>query len=444
MSRSVAGLPAGSRLSDYISLGAVAKAVPLEAVRSALSETGRESERVRDLPAHVMVYYVIALALYMQVSYREVLRCLLEGVRWLAGPGTNITPACKSAISQARIRLGEAPLRRLFETVCHPIATAATAATAATPGSTPGSYYRGWRLVSLDGTTLDVPDTRSNADYFGRASAAHGETAFPQLRLVGLMETGTHVVFAASLGPYTTSEMRLSRSVIPHLERGMLCVADRLFTNFDLFELAASTGAELLWRIRKDARLPITERLSDGSYLSEIRPSWRPRQRGKQKGKQKGKQRERGARDRRCSCIRLRVIEYKLPLVRRAEPLYRLVTTILDPHAAPASELAALYHERWEMEGAFDELKTHLRGGSQVVLRSKTPELVRQEVYGLLLAHYAVRGLMHEAALGDPSGARDPDTLSFTHAVRVVRRSLPRFAAISPSGPATGVATPAR
>jgi hypothetical protein len=372
-----------------------------------------------------MVYYVIALALYMQVSYREVLRCLLEGVRWLAGPGTNMVPACKSAISQARIRLGEAPLRRLFETVCHPIATAAT----------PGSYYRAWRLVSLDGTTMDVPDTRSNDRFFGRASAAHGETAFPQLRLVGLMETGTHVVFAAELGPYTTSEMRLSRSVIPHLEHGMLCVADRLFTNFDLFEQAASTGAALLWRIRKDARLPLIERLSDGSYLSEIRPSW-------QKGVQKGVAKK--GRRRMSTRMRVRVIEYKLPLVRDAEPLYRLVTTILDPYAAPASELAALYHERWEMENAFDELKTHLRGGAQVVLRSKTPELVRQEVHGLLLAHYAVRGLMLEAALSDPAGARDPDTLSFTHAVRVIRRSLPRFAAIPPSGPAAGVAAPAR
>lgn len=433
MSRSVgsiAGLPAGSRLSDYISLGAVAKAVPLAAVRSALSETGRESERVRDLPAHVMVYYVIALAFYMQVSYREVLRCLLEGVRWLAGPGTKITPACKSAISQARIRLGEAPLRRLFETVCHPIATP----------TTPGSYYHQWRLVSLDGTTLDVPDTRSNAACFGRASAAHGETAFPQLRLVGLMEKGTHVIFAASLGPYTTSEIRLSRSVIPHLERGMLCVADRLFTNFDCFEQAASTGAELLWRIRKDARLPLIERLSDGSYLSEIRPSWRKAVKKGVKGvKEKARRRMR-----RMRRMRVRVIEYKLPGVQGAEPLYRLVSTILDPKAAPANELAALYHERWEMEGAFDELKTHLRGGSRVVLRSKTPELVRQEVHGLLLAHYAVRGLMLEAALSDPAGARDPDTLSFTHAVRVVRRSLPRFAAIPPSGPAEGVATLAR
>lgn len=418
MSRSVAGLSAGSRLSDYISLGAVAKAVPLGEVQAVLAETGKQSERVRDLPAHVMVYYVIALALYMQVSYREVLRCLLEGVRWLAGPGTRITPAAKSAISQARKRLGEVPLRRLFERVSHPIASRAT----------PGSFYHGWRLVSLDGTTMDVPDTKANARAFGRASASRGETAFPQLRVVGLMETGTHVVFAATVGSYDVSEVRLAPSVIPHLERGMLCVADRLFTHFDLFQQAASTGADLLWRIRKDARLSLSERLADGSYLSELKPTWHSR-----------------AKDRRP--LRIRVIEYKLPGVKNvkgADSLYRLVTTILDPHAAPASELAALYHERWEMEGAFDELKTHLRGGSQVVLRSKTPDLVRQEVYGLLLAHYAVRGLMHEAALGDPAGARDPDTLSFTHAVRVVRRSLPHFAAIPPSGAANGVATPAR
>lgn len=412
---SVAGLPAGSRLSDYISLGTVARAVPLDEVQAVLAETGRESERVRDLPAQLMVYYVIALALYMQVSYREVLRCLLEGVRWLAGPGTRITPAAKSAISQARKRLGEAPLRRLFERVSRPVASRAT----------PGSFYHDWRLVSLDGTTMDVPDTPANARAFGRASASRRETAFPQLCMVGLMEAGTHVVFAATIGSYDVSEVRLAPSVISGLERGMLCVADRLFTHFDLLQQARATGADLLWRIRKDARLPLIERLADGSYLSELKPTWHSR-----------------AKDRRP--LRIRVIEYELPGVKDADSLYRLVTTILDPHAAPASELAALYHGRWEMEGAFDELKTHLRGGSAVVLRSKTPELVRQEVYGLLLAHYAVRGLMHEAALGDPAGARDPDTLSFTHAVRVVRRALPRFAAIPPSGAAEGVATPAR
>lgn len=404
MAKTVAGLPAGARLADYISLGVVAQTFPQEAIRAVLAETGRASQRERDLPAHVMVYYVIALALYMQVSYREVLRCLLEGVRWLGGPDATLQPAGKSGISQARTRLGAAPLQRLYEAVVRPIATSQTR----------GAWYRQWRVMSLDGTTLEVADTAANARAFGRPEASRGASAFPQLRLVGLVETGTHVVLGATLGAYRTSEVTLARAVVPHLTPEMLCLADRFFPSFDLWQQASATGAALVWRLRKNARLPVLERCPDGSYLSRLRVNWHCR-----------------ATDR--LPIPVRVIEYTLPNVPEAEPVYRLVTTILDPTQAPAAELAALYHERWEIEGAFDELKTHLRG-ARIVLRSKTPELVRQEAYGLLLAHYAVRGLMHEAAL---SAARDPDALSFTHAVRVVRRTLPHFAALPPSGPAS-------
>jgi len=346
-----------------------------------------------------------------------VLRSLLEGARWLAGPDASAHVPGRSGISQARTRLGAAPLRELFTRVVHPIATAAT----------PGAFYRQWRLVSLDGTTLDVPDTRANARAFGRPTAAagvHHQSAYPQMRLVGLTETGTHVVFAAALAPYATSEVTLAPEVLPALRPDMLCLADRLFPSFDLWQQATATGAALLWRIRKNARLPVLERFPDGSYRSELRPTWHSRATDRQP-------------------IPVRVIEYTLPKVSGAEPLYRLVTTLLDPAAAPAAELAALYHERWEVEGALDELKTHLKG-AQVVLRSKTPELVRQEVWGLLLAHYAVRGLLHEAAMTAPGGPRDPDTLSFVHAVRVLRRAVPRLAAVPPSRPSHGVAAPAR
>jgi hypothetical protein len=407
MARTVAGLAPGTRLADYITLGVVTTTFPLATIRSLLAETGRASQRERDLPAHVMVYYVIALALYSDVSTREVLRCLLEGVRWLAGPDARLTPAGRSGISQARTRLGEAPLRRLYETVVRPVATAAT----------PGAYYRQWRTVSLDGTTLDVADTVANADAFGRPTASRGTSAFPQVRLVTLAETGTHVLFGGRLAPYATSEVTLAHEVMASLTPGMLCLADRFFPSFDLWQQAAATGAALLWRIRKNARLPVHERLADGSYLSVLQANWHCRAADQQPQ-------------------RVRVIEYALPGVPDADPIYRLVTTLLDPAAAPATELAALYHERWEIEGAFDELKTHLKG-APVVLRSKTPELVRQEVYGLLLAHYAIRGLMHEAALSAPPTARDPDTLSFVHAIRVIRRTLPQMAALPPSGSAT-------
>src|SRR5687768_4181154 len=192
------GLPAGVRLSDHISLGIFARAVPPERVRQVLAETGKASERERDLPAQVMVYYAIALALYMGSSTREVLRCLLEGVRWLWGAEA-VKVAGKSGISQARSRLGEAPLRRLYEVVVRPIATRATR----------GAWYRGWRLVSLDGSCLDVADTADNAA-FGGPGASRGESAFPQLRFVALVENGTHVLFGARLGRYAEGETTLA------------------------------------------------------------------------------------------------------------------------------------------------------------------------------------------------------------------------------------------
>jgi Insertion element 4 transposase N-terminal/Transposase DDE domain len=404
MSRTVAALPAGSRITDYISLGVVAKTFPLDKIRAVLVATRKESVRQRDLPAHVVVYYVIALALYMQSSYREVLRCLLEGIQWLAEPSAGIHVAGNSGISQARTRLGWEPLRQLHDAVVKPVAVAATK----------GAWYQGLRLVSLDGSTLDVADEKGNDETFGRPGSSRGRSAYPQIRFVSLVENGTHVLFGSRMADYGTSETALAKSVLPSLGKGMLCLADRGFFGFAMWKQAAATGADLLWRVRKNIFLPCEKRLPDGSCLSQIYPSERDRRRG-------------------SNGIVVRVIEYRLEGVDGAEPLYRLATTILDHERAPAAELAALYHERWEIETAFDELKTHLRG-AHIVLRSKTPDLVCQEFYGLLMAHFAVRGLMHEAAL---VAEKDPDRLSFLHAVRVVRRKMAAFGAIPPSGPQT-------
>ncbi len=403
MARTVAELPAGSRVTDYISLGVIAKTFPIDKVHAVLAETKSASVRERDLPAHVVVYYVIALSLYMQSSYREVLRCLLEGVQWLLDPSVTIKVAGKSGISQARTRLGWEPLRQLHDEVVKPIAVPATR----------GAWYRQWRLVSLDGSTLDVADTAANVEAFGRPGSSRGTSAFPQIRFVSLVENGTHVLFGSRMADYHTSENALAEAVLPSLRPGMLCLADRLFFSFKMWNLASQTGADQLWRIKKNARLPREKELPDGSYLSHIYPSDKDR-REKTNG------------------VQVRVINYCLDGVDGAEPLYRLITTILDHEQAPAAELAALYHQRWEIETALDELKTHLRG-AKIVLRSKTPDLVRQEMFALLMTHFAVRGLMHEAAL---KADKDPDRLSFLHAVRVIRRKLPRFAAIPPSGPA--------
>ena len=404
MARTAAKLPAGSRITDFISLGVIAKTFPISKVEEVVAACGKTSIRQRDLPAHVVVYYTIALALYMNASCREVLRCLLEGIHWLNGPSGPIKVTGKSGISQARTRLGCDAVRRLHDEVVQPIATPATK----------GAWYKQWRLVSLDGSTLDVVDEPALDAAFGRPGAGHGKSAYPQIRFVSLVENGTHVLFASQMAGCTTSEIALTKLVLPSLRAGMLCLADRNFFGYEMWNLARATGADLLWRIKKNARLNCEERLSDGSYLSHIYPSDMDR-RHKTNG------------------VKVRVIDYRLDGVADAEPIYRMVTTILDPATAPAKELAALYHERWEVETALDELKTHLRGGG-IVLRSKTPDLVRQEFYGMLMAHFAIRGLMHEAAL---KADEDPDRLSFLHAVRVVRRKLPAFFAIPPSAQAS-------
>ncbi len=401
MARTPEQLPIGPRLADFISLGVIAKICPLEKINAVLEANQKASLRERELPAPLVVYYVIALGLYMQVSYKEVLRCLLEGVQWLLGPARLVKVTGKSGISQARTRLGYKPLQQLYEQIVQPIGIKRSR----------GSWYRNWRLVSLDGSTLDVADQQANAEAFGRPISNHGEGAFPQIRFVSLVENGTHVLFAAQLDGYYTGETTLAKQVLTNgLRSGMLCLADRLFFGYHLWEHALNCKAQLLWRVKKDIRLPCEQRLPDGSYLSRIYPVRASRRKG-------------------IEGIVVRVIEYQLEGVEQAEPLYRLVTSVLDPKQAPAEELAALYHERWEIESAFDELKTHLRG-SRILLRSKTPDLVRQEFYGLLMAHFVVRSLMHEAAL---KVDEDPDRLSFLHTVRVIRRKLPAMAALPPS-----------
>jgi hypothetical protein len=402
MARTVAGLPEGERITDYVSLGVIVQHFPMDTVRRILKDTGRESVRQRLLPAHVMVYYVIGLALYMEVSYGEVLRCLVDGLEWLGLPTTRLRNVGRSSISEARTRLGADPVEQLYREVVQPVATPKTR----------GAWYRGWRVVSIDGSTLDIADTKKNEAAFGRPGVKRGKAGFPQLRFVALAEIGTHVLFGARMGPYKTSENRLADELLSELTPEMLCIADRGFFSYERWCRAMRTGADLLWRVKKDLIFPCLERLDDGSYLSKIYPSATAR---------------RNDRD----GVVVRVIEYILQGADKPKEVYRLITTILDVGSAPAKELAALYHERWEIETALDEFKTHLRGRS-IVLRSKTPELVRQEFYGLMLAHFAIRNLMHDAAL---RGGVDTDTLSFVHAVRVVRRRLPRFVSIPPSAP---------
>lgn len=265
----------------------------------------------------------------------------------------------------------------------------------------------------MDGTTLEVAAEAGNREEFGVPGTQQGQTGYPQIRCVGLLENGTHALFGITLGGYKDSEVSLAHQTIKNLQPDMLCLADRGFSGYPLWHAASQTGAQLLWRVAKNRKLPVLRRFEDGSYLSQISPA--PATLNKMY-------------DKTAPAITVRVIDYCLPGLADAEPVYRLITTLLDSEKYPADELAALYHRRWGIETTFAEMKTTLKG-ADIVLRSKTPELVRQEFWGLLLAHHAVRKLMLEAAL---SRQRTPDKLSFKNSLSVIRRKLPASGAISP------------
>jgi hypothetical protein len=394
------------RLSDHISIGVLTRVFPPELVDRVVVEAGRVEQRHRLLPARVVVYYVLAMALFADSSYEEVMRALVEGLSWASGWRQSWEVPAKGSIFKARARLGREPLQLLFEAVAGPLAGE----------STRGAFYRGLRLLSVDGTCLDVADTPANDEEFGRPGTGRGEGvgAFPQLRLVALSEAGTHAICAAALGPYRTAENVLADELLGCMSAGMLCLADRGFYSSQRFSNARKTGAHLLWRVKLGLVLPREEQLPDGSYLSRIYAT-QADQRAQRDG------------------ARVRVIEYRFddPGVSDPEQRYRLLCTILDPEDAPADELGALYHERWELENTLDELKVHQRG-ARVVLRSKHPDGVYQEAYGYLCTHYAIRRLMHDAAL---QADLDPDRLSFTRSLRAARRSARTQPGCSPLDP---------
>lgn len=403
MARTRKTFPASLDLAHLISAGVLINVCPRDLIDEILEQTGRASQRERLLPAHTVVYYVMAMALWRDAPLEEVLRIVCEGANWVnigsaTPPHAPLLPT-KSAISGARGRLGSDVMRQLAQRVLRPLATRHTR----------GAWYRGWRLMGLDGTVLDVPDERINADHFGYPSSPRGSSAFPQLRVVNLVECGTHVITAAELGPCSQGEQPLAERLLANrLDAEGLLMADRGFYSFKLWTLAAQRGSKLLWRVKSSVKLPVEECLSDGSYLSTV---YDCNGRGRKNGQ------------------RVRVVEFDLADEHgQFQEHYRLVTNLLEPQEAPAAELAALYHERWEVESVFDELKTHLRG-ARTVLRSKTPELVEQEVWGFLLAHFAIRQLMVQAA---DKATLDPDRLGFTNAVWVVRRKLPQAAAFPP------------
>ncbi|MFF9573566.1 IS4 family transposase [Streptomyces sp. NPDC014685] len=389
------------RLSDRIAVGLLTRTFPPELVDRVVAECGRAGQRTRLLPPRVVVYFVLAMCLFSGQGYEEVARLLTQGLTWAKRWSGSWQVPTTAAISRARVKLGPEPLKALFAEAARPLATKETR----------GAWYGSWRLVAIDGTVFDVPDSDQNAEHFGRPKTHRTERcAYPQVRMVALAECGTHAITAAALGTLKESEPALARTLFGHLGKGDLLLADRGFSGLELWRAASAGGADLLWRIRSHQVLPVREELPDGSYLSEIV----------------------AARDhrKRADPTVVRVIEYTLAGsgYPAQDAPYRLITTILDPEAAPATELASLYHERWEIETALDELKTHQRGPAQV-LRSRSPDGVEQEIWGHLLVHYAIRTLMHDTA---DQAQLDTDRLSFTRSLRLARRQVTAQAAFSP------------
>ena len=387
------------RLSDLVSVGVLTRTFPPVLVDEVIAGCGRTEQRNRSLPARVMAYFSIGMALHSEGSYEDVLSLLTDGLGWAASAEPVKLPS-KSGIFQARVRLGSEPVEALFRRVARPLAEPAA----------PGCWLAGRRLVAIDGMCLDVADTPDNDAWFGRAGVNKGErAAFPQARVVALAECGTHVMFDAVVGAYTTAENALARELVDRLQPGMLLLADRGFCGFPLWAKAAATGADLLWRAMSNMKPRHIETLDDGTWLAELRPA--------------------GNAGRTTAPLTIRVIDYQLDDGRPNDTTYRLFTTLLDPVEASAVDLAAAYAQRWEIESTFDELKTHQRG-ARTVLRSKSPDLVLQEIWGHLCCHYAIRTLMWEAA---DHAKVDPDRVSFVAALRIARRSISAARDFSPS-----------
>jgi len=390
----------GERLTDRISVGVLAKVFPPDVVDAAIKATGKKEQRVRSLPARVVVYFVIAMCIWSEESYVEVMTLLTQGLVSMKRWSKAWEIPTDAAITIARSRLGSRPLAELFSAVAKPLSKKKDSA----------CWYRNWHLMAIDGTVFDLPDTPANETVFGRPGSSRGRSAFPQARVVALAECGTHAIVDAVIGGTKDSEVALAGGLFRSLTSKDLHLADRGFYSFDLWKTAASSGAQLLWRMKSSAVLPALEVFEDGSYRSEVFAATDTKK---------------------TTPITVRVIEYVLEGRSdcSSQRPYRLITTIIDPGAAPATELAALYAQRWEIETSFSELKTTLRGAARV-LRSKSADGVRQEIWSYLLVHYAIRVLIYESAGGQDL---DPDRGSFIETLRIVRRHITGQAGFSPS-----------
>jgi hypothetical protein len=413
------GEVAESRLSDWISLGVLASWVSRDAVDDAVEVTGKTAKRKGGkLPPQVMVYFVMGLALWADEDYEEVRARITEALADWGGFGDDQALVTTGGLTQARQRLGEEPVKETFEQVAAPVATL----------DTTGAFFGNWRKMSIDGLEWDVPDTAANAAEFGYPGTGDGgRAAFPKVRVVTIGECGSHAPVLAAIGPCVSKgsgEQSLARELYPRLDEDWLLIADRNFYNWADWRAAADTGAALLWRVKSDLILEPLEFLSDGSYRSVlVNPKGAARKKLVDAARAgQGLDPARGR--------HVRVVEYEVPdrIGDGKDELIALVTTITDLRRATAPALAAAYHERWEHETGNAQLKTYLRGPGKI-LRSKSPDMVKQEIWGYLLTHYAISALICTAAT---SAGIDPDRVKFKRAVRVIRRRIDDPAAFPP------------
>ncbi len=409
----------GIRISDKINLAQLQRCYPSDVVLACLKETDSATARKRELPNDFVFFYLLALCLIRHVSQKEVLRRLSDGIEWLNGLVT-VKITGRSGISQAKKRVKSEAMKAIFDRCAKPIAK---------PNSL-GCYYQGLHIVVVDGTDIDLYDSKENAEYFGKSSNQFGACGYPKARAVALIEAGTRTVFGLNIGKYKNKdddnvvptqkrntsnrnhkeigEIALASPLTIHLKPGQILLGDRLFMAFKFFKKCRQTGANLLFRAREDRKLQKEKLLPDGSYISTIYDS------------------EKGSKD----SMEVRVIEFGLEVAldgKTTETSYRLITTLMDSEKYPMDELAKLYRERWEVELMLDEVKNHLMDGE--LLRSRTPELVKQEIYAMVMAYNVIRYSIHDAAEAEKI---DPDELSFKHSKNVVERYLPKFGFFPP------------
>lgn len=402
---------------DQVSLGVLVTAVPRDAVDAAVAGCGVEAKRSDGtLPPHVTAYLTMALCLFAEDDYEEVATKVTGALTRFGCWDARWQVPSSSGITQARVRLGAPVMAEIFESVVQPVATA----------DTRGAWLRAWRVLAIDGFDVDMPDTPENAAEFGYAGSGDNRSAFPKARVVALAECGTHAFLACEVSGYSVGEQTLAQRLYPRLRADELLTADRGFYSFDAWKLASGTGAALLWRAPTGLRLPVVRVLADSTFLSVLIDA-----------KIRGKRRDailQAARDGREldpeQARLVRVVEYDVPdrEGNGTGELIVLLTTILDPGQARSDELADTYHQRWEQETGHDQLKTHLRGPGRL-LRSRLPELVRQEIWAWLIVHYALAVLITRAA---EAADADPDQVSFTRVLRIARRTATGTAGFSP------------